>query len=554
MKTLFQKVLRSRKSVISVLLIVIAICALKPAKNYLREFRFERSLSEAVDHFGEGNGQQAEHSLKFAWHVSDQSLEELRKVLGLAQNNRSPMIVAVLTAFLDKDDLKREDYDRALGICLDFGQPHLFSSLYEKMPDALQEEAHFQFYQSRFLASTGRESEALSWARSNLQKVPEARSLLRQLLLKNRNEQEAFEEAAALVREDLASVDSEVGLLALRDLQLFKVEQDHGLGNEIADWLERTTVGTVQDLLFAHGLVLSQIPEEDRQAFIVGVRDKFGEENSAEVVRWLLKNHAAEALEEMLSDESAVSEDTYLARIQVAIDRGDYKQAWKWLEVPHPRVEKHLVEALKSGLAYQLGDSSASLFHRNRAIQAAALSQRYKFFSAILMISERFEDRESSEKVAMAMSELNPGLLPSATKLEFLDRYMDFDANAICAFYERLHASRPSEPFTRRKYALMLTVAGEENSRARRLLMPLLRTHPSESLSCAIAMTWLRDDPARALAEIEEIDPSGLQDPAKLIYATILSENGKADEAKELSETLDESRVQPYLLSFLRTF
>ena len=550
-KQFLKTLLRYRKFAFFLLIALFLLC-LKPAKEYLRKYRFNRSLEAATEQIQQENAQEAESRLKLAWQVSDQSLEELRELLQSAYKLRSPLIVSILKGLYEKENLTEKDYAKALETCLDFGQPHLFSDFYKKLPSQLKEKASFHFYQSRFLAATGREEEALEIARRNLEQIPAARHLTRQLLLKKGNDVKALEKALVLVREDLASEDPEVGLLALRDVQLFDTLGDRLLGSELVDWLESKQVGLPKDYFFAYTLMLRQAPEAEREAVILQVHEKFETEQPAELARWLLENKAHSSLEKLNPSEGSGNEIAYLARVQSLIDSESYEKAWLVLEKPHLKIENHLIEALKSGLAFKRDDPTSSLFHRNRALQAAALSDRYESFAAILKIAERFEDQASAEKIVAAIIELNPKILPNATKLDFLDRYLKFDAAAICDFYERLHASKPTDPFVRRKYALMLILAERDVSRARRLLNPLFRATPSDSLSCTIALTWLKESPEKALEGLEGIDPQNLQDPARLIYATILSTNGMTAEAQGHLQMIDETRVKPYLLSFLK--
>ncbi|MGJ8696686.1 MAG: hypothetical protein ACSHYF_10235 [Verrucomicrobiaceae bacterium] len=525
-----------------------------PAKDWVWRLRYKTAMEQATEKVSAGQIPGARERLDLAWQVSDRSLRELREMLVLSRMTGSGRFSDIARRMVSGGEGTKEDYRSILEGCLIFNEHDLFEEVESAIPVLLQGEMEIRALRSRFLFLTGRKEQALVAARECLAEAPtpETRSLVRQMLLVGGGNAEAFREAAELIKVDLASEDREVALTAYREIRGFPGAERWFDGDELLLRLKEGQLGGEEEILFAHSLRVRGASEAERGRILAEVRSEFGSASPDAFSRWLLENGLGGEIHPAGPETGEEeSETVYLARIQVLIDGGKFEEAREQLENPHFKVATHLIEALRSGVAFGLGEPTTNLHFRNRAIKAAAYEDSFEAFRSILVVANRFGDRESERKIIESLIQLNPLKLPPASQLGFIDGYLKDDLKSLCGFYERCHAAIPEDVFIRRKYALLLTVTGRDAQRARRLLRPVFNASPTDSLACALGLTYLPEDPEGAKEEVAQVDPRNLKPPAKAILATILHLNGEREEALLLLDTVRMEEVSPLLGSYL---
>ncbi len=526
-----------------------------PVKRGLWKWRFEKTIQEAEKALASQDLSLAHEQLVLAWEVSTRSADQLRDLLELSRTLRSASYETIADTLLKQVDVTGEDYRQVLEGALSLGRLDFFRKVEGELPSSLAGDRKIGFLKSRVLQQEGRLEAAFLSTQDWLTDAPSAEEwiLIRELLSGLDQDPAARRLAVLLIQREMAGEDERAlrGFRAIADLDkagdLFR-------GDQLLLWLDQRKLGGVEERLFAAGLHVRRLEGEEREKLLEQIVEQYEQRDPGALAKWLLENQASERLPALSSERAQEDLTTFLAKVQSLIDDEQYTEALKLLETPHSKMKNYFLEATKAGLEFQTGNSIQGIFYRERALEAASLDGTYQAHQVILKLAERFKDGKGAQKIAEAIMRLSPDEWPPAVELVFLERYLDYDGKKGADFYERVHAARPHDRFARYRYALLLTVSGGDLSRARRLLIPLNHDSPAASLSAALALTELGQNPEMALEQLSEYRGEKLAAPDRAVMATVLFMNDQKREAAALSEFLESDDLPPYLLSHLRTY
>ncbi|MGJ8696683.1 MAG: hypothetical protein ACSHYF_10220 [Verrucomicrobiaceae bacterium] len=544
---------RSRIRVAGAAFLTIGVLALifsGPLKRFVWNWRFEAAVAEGASHLEKGDYLGAHNQLMLAWQLSDYSEGELLELLDLSRRLRSPSHIQIAERLLACPPSENESYLNMMEGALALGQLNLFRKIEEALPDELGETDEVGFMRSRLLYLEGKPAEAfLSTQQWFDEEVGDTEwHFVRQLLGELPDNEPARKLAALLIETDLENAEPEEALRAFRSIGALENAEELFDGRALGAWLDKEELGTSSDRLLAYSLEMKRSDAATRAALVQEVVARYQRVDSENLARWLLLNGERGELMALTTEELI----TYVARLQALMDAEQFAEALEELGNPHPRMERHLVEVTRACLEYRLGNKTQSMFHRSRAIEAAGLKGDYEALADCLRVAEHLRDGESARKLVEAITELIPAKLPAANELVFVEGYLDYDAEAICDFYERYSAGQPEDRFAKFRYGMMLAITGRDLSRARRLLIPLHRETPDPSLAAALSLTHLSSNPAKALSYLKNADPEKMVAQDRAILATVFFANGRVEEAKKVTQSMETAKIPRYLLEFLR--
>ncbi len=553
----------------AIALILLIVCAIgvRPVARYVFEKRFSNSLNEAKRNLASGKRQQAEENLIVAWQVSNKKTSQLRQLLEVSQLVQSKESAAIAQNLFLSTEATTQDRTEALNILSRLGSSPFFEPLYERLPESEKALTPNRIARARYFYALQQLDAAIGEIEKSAANPKDhiAQLALIDLLLNKQKpvcSEEEFEKAqtriAQLVRILVESSDTNAALDGIYRITKLQEPLKFFRYPEIERWItEHDKKGElIKERLFLLSLRINEMPESPRNEAIDKAFDQYRENCPDELIDWLVKMNAVDRILKLSPETREKIPAAYYAYLEYLIQNEKWAEAKEWSEKPPQKTDKVIIEATLCGIAFKEGDNAKNFHHRERAFQAASFEGKYASFFAILTIAERMGDTNTARRVAEVITEAPTLSLPATEELHYLDRYLGSKPEKLLSFYEKLHASRESDPSVLLKYAQLLIITGKDISRARKLIQSEQRNPTTEySFLCTEALCYLAEkDVKAALALIEK---SGLKwDSSKTaadtaIVSTILYKTGQAEEAVRLAAKINWDQGALHLKSYL---
>lgn len=166
--------------------VILALCFFGRSKiaSEISEWRFERALSAAVQYEKTSLKDRAEDELELAWLLSDQSVQQLRRLIELGKHLSSEQTLQMAQALVRHTEATEEDIYQGLKLTLERAGPNLYTQLKSELPlDQMGESTRIQYLDSCDLVAKGQPLKAIAQLEAILDKSAENKDQVTQLLV-----------------------------------------------------------------------------------------------------------------------------------------------------------------------------------------------------------------------------------------------------------------------------------------------------------------------------------------------------------------------------------